>query len=292
MILFFLILHLMVTVFMSYLLWHKHLDADFMMIVPVFFLPFFGICMVLLTARMNEQDRTGRRQMLLESMRKPKSAEETPVESEDNAVIPLEDALILNDAPTKRNAILNVLLEDPKQYIPELNAARKNTDIEVVHYATTAMSELHRDYDLRLQELSKKHEKNPVSIELLNRYISVLSEYLEQGLAEGKILMIQRERLLELLRRRMQFPPLQEEDVELLIRTELDAGMIEKAGEDLARFHPFFSNEDHYALLRLEQLYCSHDAEGLQALIHTLATDGRLHGSALHEKMRFWGKEH
>ena len=46
---------------------------------------------------------------------------------------------------------MDILNDDPSKYIELLEKARMNEDVEVVHYAITAMVELSKDYDSKLQ---------------------------------------------------------------------------------------------------------------------------------------------
>ena len=49
--------------------------------------------------------------------------------------------------------------------MPLLHQARLNEDVEVVHYATTILSELTAKYDERLRQLEERVQKEPNSLE-------------------------------------------------------------------------------------------------------------------------------
>lgn len=61
------------------------------------------------------------------------------MEENDRDVVPLEEALLLNDPSRRRELIMNVLNDNPGEYVELLKQARMNEDVEVVHYAITAM---------------------------------------------------------------------------------------------------------------------------------------------------------
>ena len=69
---------------------------------------------------------------------------------------PLEEALLLNDPSKKPELIMNVLNDKLREYVELLKQKRMNEDVEVVHYAITAMVELSKEYDYRLQKIEKK----------------------------------------------------------------------------------------------------------------------------------------
>jgi len=56
---------------------------------------------------------------------------------------------------------MNVLNDNPGEYVELLKQARMNEDVEVVHYAITAMVELSKEYDYRLQKIEKKYMNDP-----------------------------------------------------------------------------------------------------------------------------------
>ena len=62
----------------------------------------------------------------------------------------------MDDPSVRRSVMLDVLMQDTRSYIPVLNQARMNDDVEVVHYATTAMATLSKEYDIKLQELGRR----------------------------------------------------------------------------------------------------------------------------------------
>lgn len=54
--------------------------------------------------------------------------------------VPLEEALIVNDSSQRRSLVMSILNDNPSHYIDVLSQARLNEDVEVVHYAATALA--------------------------------------------------------------------------------------------------------------------------------------------------------
>ena len=71
----------------------------------------------------------------------------------DAGVVPLEEALIVNDPADRRRLMLSMLTEDPDAYLAQLQAAKLNDDVEVAHYAATAVAQISKESDLKLQQL-------------------------------------------------------------------------------------------------------------------------------------------
>ena len=98
-------------------------------------------------------------------------------EQEGN-IVPLEEALIVNEPELRRELIMNVLNDNPEEYVELLKQARMNEDVEVVHYAITAMVELSKEYDSKLQELERLHQISPEDPEVMEQYCEFMEEYL------------------------------------------------------------------------------------------------------------------
>lgn len=65
--------------------------------------------------------------------------------------VPLEEALIVNDSSQRRSLVMSILNDNPSRYIDVLSQARLNEDVEVVHYAATALAQISAKEDLALQ---------------------------------------------------------------------------------------------------------------------------------------------
>ena len=111
-------------------------------------------------------------------------------DSMEDRVVPLEEAFLINEPSTRRELMMEVMYENPDDYVRQLKEARTNDDTEVVHYAVTALVELQKDYDLQFQELDWEMEKNPDSEDILDRYLQLLNQYLASDIPEGNARML------------------------------------------------------------------------------------------------------
>jgi hypothetical protein len=194
------------------------------------FLPFVGELAVLLISMEYRGHLAGRRSSDLEAMSQ-RTNERTGYispESNDNQAIPLEDALILDDSRVRRESMMDLLLSRPENYMDSLRQARMNSDVEVVHYATTALSEASKEYDERLQRAGMAYRKNPESREAMDSYIDVLEDLITNRMAEGQLLSIYQGRLGELLAKRIEKCH-EPEDYRDLAALDLDRRMMDQA---------------------------------------------------------------
>lgn len=112
------------------------------------------------------------------------------VESDAQAseAVPLREALLVNDPATRRRLIMDVLYDDASAQPHALRAARSNDDAEVVHYATTALVELQKTYDDRMQRARAACQADARDVAAARDLASVLGAYIESGLLEGMML--------------------------------------------------------------------------------------------------------
>ena len=116
-----------------------------------------------------------------------------------DSVVPLQDALLLDDASTRRELIMDVLYEGAHDQPHALRAARGNDDPEVVHYATTALVELQKTYDDAMAAAETACEKDPHDARAARDRADVLRDYVASGLLEGNMLTSVRARYAEAL---------------------------------------------------------------------------------------------
>lgn len=102
-------------------------------------------------------------------------------------IVPIEDALVLNDKKIRRNLIINTLKGDSYIYLSFLKKALKDEDTEVSHYAAIAVMETKRKLTLAIQQLEAKYELGNNEDSLVNEaYAEALKRYTQSGLLDDK----------------------------------------------------------------------------------------------------------
>lgn len=165
----------------------------------VIFVPFWGtVCVLLLHLQMLTR-KDNRMEPGVEKLRVNEEIYKNifqAVSDTDKKIVPLEEALLINEPRVRRELIMDVLNDDPEEYMDLLKQARMNEDVEVVHYAITAMVELSKEYDFRLQKMEKLYAASPDDPEILEQYCDFMEEYLNQGILEAQMEREQRERYI------------------------------------------------------------------------------------------------
>ncbi len=113
--------------------------------------------------------------------------------------VPLEEAMVVNEAPVTRRLMMDILHQNPGEYIELLQAARNTDDTELAHYATTTMLEVQGRYEARINQLQEQLKTNPDNITLLRKCRKELTDYIGSSLLSGKILTIYQNQLDEIL---------------------------------------------------------------------------------------------
>ena len=121
----------------------------------------------------------------------------------DDSLVAIEEALIINSPKERREIIMDVLNDNPKEYVEFLQKAGNNEDPEVVHYAVTAMVEISKENDYALQKLSAEYSRNPDDINVLTRYCEFLWQMLEQNLLSGQVEIMNRTLFSQLISKPM-----------------------------------------------------------------------------------------
>lgn len=200
-----LFLHILCCVFAFLGIWSGFIDVHKYMFFIVVFLPFWGIALVLILHFQVGLELDGSVEVGVEKMKlESELYKSINVEEKKNTdIVPMEEALIINNPRQRRELIMDVLNDNPKEYIEFLQKAGNNEDTEVVHYAVTAMVEISKENDYKLQKLENSYNTNPESEEILTEYTDFLWSCLEQNLMQGRVEIMNRELYADLMKKKI-----------------------------------------------------------------------------------------
>ena len=119
--------------------------------------------------------------------------------NDDALTVPLEEAMTVNDAYVSRRLMMKLLHTSPEDYVELLKKVTESDDVELTHYATTAMMEIQSDYERKIGELLDRIKRNPKDEAALMQCRSRLRAYIDSGLISDTVLMQYRVRLDEVL---------------------------------------------------------------------------------------------
>lgn len=204
----FLVIHLILSAVLYLLMRWKRFKVRPIIMPLVVMVPIFGpICTLLIhlegMSYKEHQPLELEKMQLNEEMYKSIFVGEM---GETDRVVPLDEALLMDDAKERRRLIMDILEDGPAQYVELLDRAKLNDDPEVTHHATTALVELVKEYDLRLQKLEQAYSRAPESRNVLEAYCEFLHEYIGTGLIKGQMGRMQRQQYAQLLLKLMNQP--------------------------------------------------------------------------------------
>ena len=259
------------------------------MLAVIVLVPLWGPLLVALLSVRSAVFGEGLKESALESLRFNDDLHRSmsvPSGEDDAGVVPLEEALIVNDPAYRRRLMLSMLTEEPDAYLAQLQAAKLNDDVEVAHYAATAVAQISKESDLKLQQLERAFKTDPSSHNL-DAYCDFLGAYLDSGLAEGRVAQIQRQQYARLLARRCEH----EDGPALRIRyaTALaDADEIDKAEDVASQLVIDAPDEQDVWMLCLRLAVIRRDGQAVQRVIDAIEKQHVYLSADNREKLAFW----
>ena len=245
-----LLIHLLLCVYLTYV---KRTEKNVSLenIMPlVYAVPVFGALCFGLRIWEERKRKLGKREsdMKQKDIMKGRYQKIEVEENADMQVVPLEEALLVNNAKVRHSLMLDILHRNPNEYIGILQKARNSDDIEVTHYATTMMMEILTEYEKKLQDYDREYQVF-MDEERLREYILYLQEFINSGLVSGSIERIYRERLSGLLTDYFSKSKKKGSMISISIENYLWLGDTKQAGEQLQLAQKEYPDDERLFIL-------------------------------------------
>ncbi len=205
----------------------------------------------------------------------------------DESLVAIEEALIINSPKERREIIMDVLNDNPAEYVEFLQKAGNNEDPEVVHYAVTAMVEISKENDDTLQRLARTYEKYPNDFGVLSEYCRFLWHVLEQKLLSGQVEIMNRNLYSQLVSKKLATME-NLEDYMHYFENEFSLGNFHKAGEILNRADVRYGDFEEMILLKLKYYSQLKQADNIKKLIADVQSKKMFVSRQVKEAMAFW----
>lgn len=275
-----------------YILMKTRLISVSPQLFPLFlFMPVWGALMVINAQWCNRHNLAGSKEFDIERLTLLDNDYRTIhlVDDEsENAIVPLEEAFFLNDAATRRKMMIDILHQDPKQYVTLLQRARLNDDIEVTHYASTAIMEVQREYEIEIQRCERMVLSNPESITAIEECINAYRLYIESGLVADYVLSIQRLRYRDIIRTRVALPGADRQHYFNAIDNLIELDDLSAAHDVLEHAIKKWPQDEQAWILQIKYYYKKNDRDMVQ---HVLSQMQSLYLSPTgRDYIAFWNK--
>lgn len=203
-------------------------------------------------------------------------------------LIPIEDALNLNDHTIKRNLVIEMLKEDLYKYLEFLLKALRDEDSETSHYAATAITQLKSKLTVAIQDMEVNYYKNSKNKEISKEYIKALKECIESNLIDEK----ERKRLIYNYKLALEnyLRDIEEDEIYLneLIKIYIDIKNYDKAIVYSYNYMKKFVQSYKPYMFLLEVYYTLNDKKNFEKVIKSLReSDIKLDKEGL-DILRFW----
>ncbi len=288
----FLLIHILLLLAIVYLRQISRLKLTLTTIPLVLFVPVWGSISVLLEYYLRKTHMIGTASENLEVMKASLvNMDEMPTpEDEEGGSVPLQDALLIDNSQMKRSVILNVLMQDANNYVKVLNEARMNEDTEVVHYATTAMMELSKEYEFRLQKFAEMYAEEPDNNELLIEYRNYIEQYVYSGMVEGQMLELHMNTYKQLLLDCIQkFDA--KEDYFSLVNCLFESDELALVRSYISKIEEKWPSDEKVWLFKFRLAYETNDTDEIRKLINETKEEGRFFSKDIRNIVAFWEKK-
>ncbi len=290
----FLILHGIVCIITGILLVTKKLPIRTMIFPTVVFVPVFGFLIFVAELVIYYRGKMATKEIGLEKLKISEAKyRHIEVEREEHSsmVVPLEEAIVVNDAKTRRKLMLDVLHKNPEDYIDLLQRARLTDDTELTHYATTTMLEIQSRYEQNIRELEQKlteEEEIEKRSPFLRKLRRELQTYIKSGLITGNILMIYRKKLGEVLEELTEWKPHNKTYALARIENHIEQEEYEEANGQLkAALEKWQEDEQVYKLL-IRYYHATCQGEMIQKTLLEIEEKGIYLSSEGKKWFHFW----
>ncbi|SCW78220.1 hypothetical protein SAMN04487970_104616 [Paenibacillus tianmuensis] len=205
-------------------------------------------------------------------------------------VVPLEEALLINDLTTRRKVVIDLLKQDSLQYLEVLRMAVNNEDTETSHYAVSAIVEVKRKLMLTMQELSVKYEENKNDPYLLRSYADVLRGFMRSGFLDERTLTMHIRTYISVLDRLIKLEPASADAYVEKLNAELELNDYTAAEHTAQQYLEQFPLHEEAYLTLMKVYFSVGSSEQLKRTLEALKQSSiRLSNQGI-TMVRFWSE--
>ena len=272
-------IHLLLCGVIGYKLYTKKTKVRTPIYIAVVCIPVVGELLFLIDLWTDKKNRYGIREIGLEKLKLTDAKyKNIQVERDDHSemVVPLEEAIAVNDAKTRRKLLLDILHKNPEEHIELLQRARMTDDTELTHYATTTMMEIQSGYEQMIRELEREisliqslEDKSNLE-KTLRKLRKELETYINSGLITGNILNIYRRKLDGVFAQLLTIEPESKNYHLGKLENEIEQGVFEGVEERLLALCQKWPEDEQVYKVLVSYYAATHQGEMIQKLLNEI----------------------
>ena len=272
-------IHLLLCGVIGYKLYTKKTKVRTPIYIAVVCIPVVGELLFLIDLWTDKKNRYGIREIGLEKLKLTDAKyKNIQVERDDHSemVVPLEEAIAVNDAKNRRKLLLDILHKNPEEHIELLQRARMTDDTELTHYATTTMMEIQSGYEQMIRELEREisliqslEDKSNLE-KTLRKLRKELETYINSGLITGNILNIYRRKLDGVFAQLLTIEPKSKNYHLGKLENEIEQGVFEGVEERLLALCQKWPEDEQVYKVLVSYYAATHQGEMIQKLLNEI----------------------
>ncbi|MFC0415029.1 hypothetical protein ACFFHH_06110 [Cytobacillus solani] len=257
-------------------------------LVMTFFCPFVGfIILYFMFHQLRNEGQVIPDSLIIKNKEQVKILQKIDFEKE-TSIVPMKDALLLNDIQTKRRMLMDLLKNDTFNHIGILQTALQNDDTETSHYAATAIQDIKGKLLNTIGQMEYQLEENQNDLELLIAFGQVIKNYLNTGFLDDRTVKQYSYRYSQILEKIIEIMPIEKEFYIEKINCDLQLGELETAEKYSQIFLQHCSNEEEAYFMSMKLYYSVKNQKKFHEILQMLRQSSvRLTPQGLN-KIRFW----
>ncbi|MBV4427538.1 hypothetical protein [Clostridium tyrobutyricum] len=256
-------------------------------LIPIFGFIYFIIIFVLRKFKSDFDDTLLNYDKYIRDNISNRLAEAGNKENEMN-IVPVSEALVLNDSKTKRRLLIDVVKKNSIKNIPILKKALENSDTEVSHYAATAITELKNNFISTLQEEAIKYEKDKGSLSNLVCYVYIINNYINSGLLDKRSLKKYKYLYSEKLGELLSISETEKKYFIDKINCDIELGNYNSAKEYCDKFYKAYPESESAYMMKMKLYYELNDFNNFNSVLLELKKSNLKFSNKVLNIVRFW----
>lgn len=288
------LLHLLICILVGICFWKKKLLAKQYLFPVVVCIPLWGILLLLIEEMCERGNQKKLAEIGLDTLKiQDVKYQRIEIDEQKNQeiTVPLEEAMVVNEAPVTRRLMMDILHKEPGEYIGLLQAARSAEDTELAHYATTTMLEVQGKYEEEIHRLTELLKQNPNEITTLRKCRNELSNYIDSNLLSGEILNIYQNQLDEILQKLCSFDADNPNYGIHFIENRIALGAYEGLEEKVERLLERFPEEERVYQTAVDYYWNTDQGDKIQETLSSLEQHGVYLSHEGKQWYQFWKQD-
>jgi len=283
-----LMIYYMISIFYLFFQYRKDRKNIVIKLLIIVFGPFIGLIILYFMFHNIENDKDLIPEGLIEVDNEESEVLRKVDVEKETSIVPMKDALLLNNNQTKRKMLMDILKNDSFGHIEILQTALKNDDTETSHYAATAIQDIIGRLHNSIHQMEFQLEKNPNDLTILTSFAQVIKQYLNIVFLDERSEKQYLYRYSQILERLIEIKPYEKEHYIEKINCDLQLDDLETAEKFTQIFIQNCSNEEESFFMAMKLYYILKDQLKFKEILQSLKDSSvRLSPQGLN-KLRFW----